>query len=496
MVGAGRLVYHSPLQIVESIPVILKIADNKAIQQPHHALDQKLHGGVVRRHLHPPRRFCLGLGNVPQEDHRIFGIFYLTAHDDIADPPLLAIQHDAAFLAQLGVQSLQFFCNVGAVIEIRHGLFVLCNDIVVHKEPDQLIPCMALLKGRHQGGFHLEGVKCVFFKVHIVFAEVCAGERAVKGGCPLRLHPASFFCVNVAEDSGDPLGRAIQTAYHLRRRPEPQVSATLCLQSVLHLILCLIGFVCNRVLQQLQDTVLILRMQKLRPCSQLVREIQNITIAKDAPKRMAPTHIDDLTVFIAVKIPERRVCGFIDQSEILIRPVDLHGHDPDRLSGGIRCIFFVEAHIDGGAVRCEDLPFSRTMNLTKAVFLKESDILPVKKLFQRALCLRHKGFVAVPQMVQQQITDRQNRQIRVKVPGNGPDTAVFLNRFLHRLKHTVSQLCHVRRIDSVFIAVFVTHFRPSAPYPKRNCRLIPHRRAVNLCNIARYSISFFQVLEK
>ena len=355
---------------------------------------------------------------------------------------------------------------------------------------------MALLKGRHQGGFHLEGVKCVFFKVHIVFAEVCAGERAVKGGCPLRLHPASFFCVNVAEDSGDPLGRAIQTAYHLCRRPEPQVSATLCLQSVLHLILCLIGFVCNRVLQQLQDTVLILRMQKLRPCSQLVREIQNITIPKEAPKRMAPTHIDDLTVFIAVKIPERRVCGFIDQSEILIRPVDLHGHDPDRLPGGIRCIFFVEAHIDGGAVRCEDLPFSRTMNLTKAVILKESDILPVKKLFQRALCLRHKGFVAVPQIVQQQITDRQNRQIRVKVPGNGPDTAVFLNRFLHRLKHTVSQLCHVRRIDSVFIAVFVTHFRPSAPYPKRNCRLIQHRRAVNLCNIAGYSISFFQVLEK
>ena len=35
-------------------------------------------------------------------------------------------------------------------------------------------------------------------------------------------------------------------------------------------------------------------------------------ISKDLPERMAPVHMNDLTVFIALKVPQRRMNGFID----------------------------------------------------------------------------------------------------------------------------------------------------------------------------------------
>ena len=47
MVGSRRRVYHFTLQVIEPIPVILQIADDKAVQQTHHALDQKIHRCVI-----------------------------------------------------------------------------------------------------------------------------------------------------------------------------------------------------------------------------------------------------------------------------------------------------------------------------------------------------------------------------------------------------------------------------------------------------------------
>ena len=47
MVGSRRRVYHFTSQIIEPIPVILQITDDKAVQQTHHALDQKIHGCVI-----------------------------------------------------------------------------------------------------------------------------------------------------------------------------------------------------------------------------------------------------------------------------------------------------------------------------------------------------------------------------------------------------------------------------------------------------------------
>ena len=93
---------------------------------------------------------------IPQKDHHIVRVPDLAAHDHIADPSFLPIQNDAAILAQLGLKPLQFFGDVGAVVEIRDLLFVLFDHIVVHKEFDQLVPCLALLKGRHQGGLTLK----------------------------------------------------------------------------------------------------------------------------------------------------------------------------------------------------------------------------------------------------------------------------------------------------------------------------------------------------
>ena len=162
---------------------------------------------------------------------------------------------------------------------------------------------MVLLKGRHQRGLHFESIKGVLFQIYIVFAEVCAGKCTVKCRCPLRLHPASFFRVNVADDSGNSIGRAIQTAYHLRRCPEPLVLAILHFQSVLYAELRGVAFVRDRFQKQLHYPVMILRVQKVRPRIQFVRKIQNVMISKDLPERMAPVHMNDLTVFITLKIP-------------------------------------------------------------------------------------------------------------------------------------------------------------------------------------------------
>ena len=171
---------------------------------------------------------------------------------------------------------------------------------------------MVLLKGRHQRGLHFERIKGVLFQIYIVFAEVCAGKCTVKCRCPLRLHPASFFRVNVADDSGNSIGRAIQTAYHLRRCPEPLVLAILHFQSVLYAELRGVAFVRDRFQKQLHYPVIVLRVQKVRPRIQFVRKIQNVMISKDLPERMAPVHMNDLTVFIALKIPQRGMNGFVD----------------------------------------------------------------------------------------------------------------------------------------------------------------------------------------
>ena len=88
--------------------------------------------------------------------------------------------------------------------------------------------------------------------------------------------------------------------------------AILHFQSVLNIIFCSIGFVRNRFQKQLHYPVMILRVQKVRPRIQFVRKIQNVMISKDLPERMAPVYIDDFTVFIALKIPQRRMNGFVD----------------------------------------------------------------------------------------------------------------------------------------------------------------------------------------
>ena len=79
--------------------------------------------------------------------------------------------------------------------------------------------------------------------------------------------------------------------------------AILHFQSVLNIILRSIGFVRNRFQKQLHYPVIVLRVQKVRPRIQFVRKIQNVMISKDLPERMAPVYIDDLIVFITLKIP-------------------------------------------------------------------------------------------------------------------------------------------------------------------------------------------------
>ena len=79
--------------------------------------------------------------------------------------------------------------------------------------------------------------------------------------------------------------------------------AILYFQPVLNIIFCSIGFVRDRFQKQLHYPVIILRVQKVRPRIQFVRKIQNVMISKDLPERMAPVHMNDLIIFIALKIP-------------------------------------------------------------------------------------------------------------------------------------------------------------------------------------------------
>ena len=467
MVGSGRRVYHFTLQVIEPIAVIFQIADDEAIQQAHHALDQQLHGCVVRSHLHPLCRLCFGLCDVPQKDHRIVRVPDLAAHDHIADPSFLPIQNDAALLTQLRLKPLQFFGDVGAVVEIRDLLFVLFDHIVVHKEFDQLVPCLALLKGRHQGGLHLEGIKGVLFQIHIIFAEVRVGERAVERCRPLRLHPALLFFLNVVDDAGDAAGRAIQTADHFCRGPEPLVWAVLQLQPVLHAELCGVGLVGHRFQKQRHHPVFVLRVQKLRPRIQLVREIQSVMVPQDLPEGMAPARTDDPARFIAFQGPRCRVDGLIDQRKVFIRPVHLHRQHPERPAVCVHGIFLIKTHVDRCSIGCKDLALPCAPDLTKALRFEEADVFPIKQVFQQTLRPLHQGRIAVVQVMQQQFADRQDRQARIIVPGHGPDAAILMDRVLHRLKHVLSQFFCIGCIDLIRKSIVKLHFHP------RTCSNLP-----------------------
>ena len=467
MVGPGRRIDPFTLQVIELIAVIFQIADDEAVQQAHHALDQQLHGCVGRGHLHPPRRLGFALCDVPQKDHRIVRVPDLAAHDHVADPPLFAVQEDAAFLAQLGLKPLQFFGDVGAVVELRDLLFVLFDHIVVHKEFDQLVPCLALLKGRHQGVLHLEGIEGVLFQIHIIFAEVRAGEGAVERFRPLRLHPALLFFLNVPDDAGDAAGRAIQTADHFRRGPEPLVLAVFQPQPVLHAELCGVGLVGRRFKKQRHHPVFVLRVQKLRPRIQLVREIQSVMIPQDLPEGMAPIRTDDPALFIAFKVPRCRVDGLVDQRKVFIRPIHLHRQHPERPAVRVHGIFLIKMHVDRCSIGCEDLALPCAPDLTKALRFEEADVFPIKQVLQRTLRLLHQGRIAVVQVMQQQFADRQDRQARIIVPGHGPDAAILMDRVLHRLKHVLSQFFRIGCIDLIRKSIVELHFHP------RTCSNLP-----------------------
>ena len=54
MIKSQRFIYHLSIQIIEFISVIFQITDNKAVNQTHYALDQLLHGSIIRCHLQMP----------------------------------------------------------------------------------------------------------------------------------------------------------------------------------------------------------------------------------------------------------------------------------------------------------------------------------------------------------------------------------------------------------------------------------------------------------
>ena len=230
----------------------------------------------------------------------------------------------------------------------------------------------------------------------------------MKRRCPLRLHQVSFFSVDVADDTCDPVGRAVQAADDLRRGAEPPVLTVPHFQPIFNGIFCLVGFVRNRLVQQRKYTVFILGVQKICPSIQLIREIQRVMIPQKPPVRMAPIYADDFPVFIAVKIPQGRADGLVHQGEVLKIPIHMYRHHPKGRAVCIGRVFFVQPHTNRGAVCRKNLPLALAMDLTKALVFEKADIFPVKKSFQRTARLLHKGGIAVAQIVQQQVADRQN----------------------------------------------------------------------------------------
>ena len=166
--------------------------------------------------------------------------------------------------------------------------------------------------------------------------------------------------------------------------------------------------------------------------------------------------------------------GFINQRKVLIRPVHLYRHDPDRCSIRIDCIFFVETHIDGRAICCKDPAFPFALELTKACIVKECGIFLIEKILQRTLCLLHQGLIAVVQIMQQQITDRQDRQFGIIVPGNGSDTAIMIDRLLHGLKCIFSQPYRIGSVDFICKSSIEFHFHPRRV-------LIPPHASILVC---------------
>ena len=86
----------------------------------------------------------------------------------------------------------------------------------------------------------------------------------------------------------------------------------------------------------------------------------------------------------------------------------MYRYHPKGRAGCIGRVFFVQPHTNRGAIRRKNLPLALAMDLTKALVFEKADIFPVKQFFQRAARLLHKGRIAVAQIVQQQIADRQN----------------------------------------------------------------------------------------
>ena len=336
VVGARRLVNRLALEAVELVAIALKVEHDEAVDQAHHTLDQEAHRRVVRGHPLLPGELLLGLRDVPQEDHGVLGVVDLAPHDDVADPTHLSVEDDPALQRKLSLQALELLCHVGAVVEVRDGLPVALDHVTVHEVVNELVPGAAPLEHRHERGLHLEDVEGVLLEVHVVLAEVRVGEGAVERGGALRLHLRLLALVDIPEDAGDTVDRAIDAARHLRDRAEPLVAGILRPQPILRDELGLARPVPDHITEQGHHPVLVLRVQEVRPRAQLVREVERVAVAERAAVLMAPAHVDDPVALVAVEVPQRGADRLVYQRKVLVLPGQVHRHDPDRLAQRVR----------------------------------------------------------------------------------------------------------------------------------------------------------------
>lgn len=105
---------------------------------------------------------------------------------------------------------------------------------------------------------------------------------------------------------------------------------------------------------------------------------------------------------------------------------------------------------------------------------------------QRYFCLLHQRLIAVVQIMQHQIADRQDRQFRIIVPGNDSDAAIMIDRVLHGSKRIFSKLCRIGSIDFIRKFTIEFHFHPRT----FSIPLVPSIPALPLY-LTRHTVTFY-----
>ena len=128
-------------------------------------------------------------------------------------------------------------------------------------------------------------------------------------------------------------------------------------------------------------------------------------IPKHRAKLMTPVHFLNISAFVTIKTPHRRMDHVIDQFQILLHPVNLNRQYPYLLS--IICYGIFLAHTDKYrcAIAHQHLSFPTPLKTLEPVVFKKGLVFSIEKISQRTWCFLLKFFKRISQILQHVWTD-------------------------------------------------------------------------------------------